>query len=87
MSAKKAAEAFSELKGVILTRQAAKILNCSQGHVRNLVLTGKLRAAKLGDRAMAFYESEVRAYAESQAKARAAGTARGPAPLGFQPDE
>lgn len=85
--AKKRTDEFTELKGVILTRTAAKILGCSQGHVRNLALSGKLPHAKLGDRALAFREADVRAYAESQAKARADGTARGAAPGGFRPDE
>ena len=70
----------------VITRDAAKILNCGVRHVRALAAEGRLRSWKLGPACTVFDLTEVEEYAKSRAKGRKAGTVRGPEPGGFRAD-
>lgn len=69
----------------ITSRDAAEILECSMGHVRNLALKAKLKSWKLGSRFVVFDLQEVKTYKKSMEQWRRAGH-RGKAPGGFKPD-
>lgn len=80
---------LKEPKRTLITcREAAKILGCTMGRVRQLV-RGRiptLWSAKLGPRILVLDAAEVKRLAAARQKARDAGMAKGPPPGGFAPD-
>ena len=77
---------------LISCREAAVILGCTMGRVRQLCRKPEgggdpaLWSKKLGARALVLDLDEVKALANARRKARDAGIQRGPAPRGFRPD-
>ncbi|NBW16854.1 MAG: hypothetical protein EBR82_53645 [Caulobacteraceae bacterium] len=73
-------------------REAAEILGCTMGRVRQLCRKPAsggdpaLWSDKLGARALVLDLDQVQRLAKARRKARDAGLAPGPAPGGFQPD-
>jgi hypothetical protein len=73
-------------------REAAEILDCTMGRVRQLCRKPKgggdpaLWSRKLTGRALVLDLDEVKRLAKARQKARDAGIQRGPAPGGFSPD-
>ena len=76
-----------QANNLILTREAAKILGCSTGHVRSLARSGRLTAFKLGVRTTALSLTEVVAYGKEKAAGRRRGVTPGAKPGGFSPDK
>jgi hypothetical protein len=72
---------------MIVTREAAKILNCSMRHVRTLGSKEILRPFKMGAATTLYRLEEVRAYAKEKADGRKKGKVRGAVPGGFRADE
>ena len=74
-------------------REAAEILDCTMGRVRQLCRKPKkgeaplLWSSRLGARALVLDLEQVKALAKARERARRAGTLPGPAPGGFQPDD
>lgn len=77
---------------LISCREAAEILGCTMGRVRQMCRPQEgsgeplLWSKKLGARALVLDADEVKRLAKARQKARDAGIQRGPAPGGFQPD-
>lgn len=77
---------------LIGTREAAEILQVSQGRIRQLVLPqGKdqkpvLWSGHVGVHTLVVDLAEVQAYAADLEERRKQGKVRGPAPQGFRPD-
>ena len=75
-----------------LCREAAEILGCTMGRVRQLCRKQPdgsppvLWSRKLGARAMVLDRDQVERLAESRQQLRADGKAPGPSPKGFRPD-
>jgi hypothetical protein len=73
-------------------REAATVLGCTMGRVRQLCRAPEgggdpvLWSAKVGARALVLDLEQVKRLAVARQKARDAGIQRGPAPGGFQPD-
>ncbi len=73
-------------------REAAELLGCTMGRVRQLCRTPKgaegpvLWSKKLTDRALALDLAQVKRLAAARQKARDAGIVRGARPGGFAPD-
>jgi len=84
--------ALKEPKRTLCTcREAAKILDCTMGRVRQLCRkpqTGApvLWSAKFNDRALVLDLDEVKRLAKARQKARDAGILPGAKPGGFEPD-
>ena len=68
---------------LIGTREAAKILGCSQPRVRQLVASGGVWSQTVGTLLM-LDRDDVKARAEELSALRLAGKARGPNPRGFR---
>jgi hypothetical protein len=77
---------------LISTVEAAKILDVSQGRVRQLVLPGpkgqapKLWSDHLGPKIIVLDKREVEKLAKEMQRRRDEGRVCGPKPLGFKPD-
>lgn len=69
----------------ISTREAAKTLGMSMGHIRALARKKILHAVAWGP-TLAFSAAEVRAYGREKADGRKRGKIRGALPGGFKPD-
>lgn len=73
-------------------REAAKVLGCTMGRVRQLCRKPSRRtppvlwSAKMGARLLVLDLEQVKRLAAARALARAAHTMRGAAPKGFAPD-
>lgn len=84
--------ALKEPKRTLCTcREAAKILGCTMGRVRQLCRKPKkgdpaLWSAKFNDRALVLDLDEVKLLAKARQKARDAGILPGAKPGGFEPD-
>jgi hypothetical protein len=84
--------ALKEPKRTLCTcREAAKILDCTMGRVRQLCRKPKtgdpvLWSAKFNDRALVLDLDEVKRLAKARQKARDAGILPGARPGGFEPD-
>jgi hypothetical protein len=81
----------AESRRLILTREAAKVLDCGMSNLRWLAKTGKLKTWRLGPRSIAFDLREVIQYkaamAETWRQAKREGRKpRGSEPKGFAPD-
>jgi excisionase family DNA binding protein len=70
---------------LIGTREAAKILGCSQPRVRQLVAAGSVWSETVGTLLM-LDGDEVKSRAAELSAMRQAGKARGPKPSGFRPN-
>lgn len=87
----KVATTPAEPRRLIVTREAAKVLECGMSNLRWLAKTGKLKTWRLGPRSIAFDLEEVIQYkadmAETWRQARKSGRKpRGSEPKGFSPD-
>lgn len=71
---------------LVLTREAAKILDCSMGHVRKLAAAGSIKSWQLGPKSIGYDLAEVVAYRDAKAAGRKAGKVRGARPQGFTAD-
>lgn len=76
---------------LINCREAAEILGCTMGRVRQMARgEGKkpptLWSHKATDRALLFDARQVKQLAEARRRARDAGQMKGPPPGGFEPD-
>ena len=80
-------------RSLITTQQAAKILDVSQGRVRQMVLPGSkgqkpvLWSTHMGLKLIVVDEAEVNRHRDKMAKRRAAGTVRGQPPGGYKTDK
>jgi len=70
----------------IAAREAARILDCSMGHLRSLGRKKVLRTWKLGHSIVLYSLDEVTAYGKEKSVGRRKGTVRGARPQGFSPD-
>lgn len=73
---------------LISCREAAEILGCTMGRIRQMTRAKEpiLWSKKLGARALVLDRDEVVRLAKAREKARQAGIIRGPRPGGFSPD-
>jgi hypothetical protein len=70
----------------VAAREAARILDCSMGHLRALARKEVLRSWKIGPSTVLYSLDEIVAYGTEKAKGRKAGKVRGARPQGFSPD-
>jgi hypothetical protein len=71
---------------LVLTREAAKILECSMRQVRALAVAGKIKSWPLGPKSFAYDLEELQNRKSTLAAGRKAGTIRGALPQGFKAD-
>lgn len=81
----------AESRRLVVTREAAKVLECGMSNLRWLAKTGRLNAWRLGPRTIAFDLDELIQYkaemAETWRQAKKEGRKpRGSEPKGFAPD-
>ena len=80
-------------RSIITTQQAAKILDVTQGRIRQMVLPGSkgqppvLWSTHMGAKLIVVDEAEVKKYRDKMAKRRDAGTVRGQPPGGYKTDK
>ena len=80
-------------RSLITTQQAAKILDVTQGRVRQMVLPGSkgqkpvLWSTHMGMKLIVVDEAEVKKYRDKMAKRRATGKVRGQPPGGYKTDK
>jgi len=70
---------------LVMTREAAKVLDCSMRQVRALAATGRIKSWELGPRSFAYSIDELLAYKAEKTAGRKKGTVRGALPQGFKP--
>jgi hypothetical protein len=70
----------------IAAREAARMLDCSMGHLRALARKEILKSWKLGPSTVLYSLDEVVAYGKEKAEGRRKGKVRGARPQGFSPD-
>jgi excisionase family DNA binding protein len=73
----------TNVAGLVLTREAAKILGCSMRRVRALAAAGTIKSWALGPKSFGYDVEELKAYRDEKAAGRKAGKVRGSHPQGF----
>lgn len=71
---------------LISCREAAEILGCTMGRIRQMARKSQLWSSRLGARSLVLDRDEVKRLATLRQKARDAGAMPGPQPGGFSPD-
>lgn len=71
---------------LISCREAAEILGCTMGRIRQLARNSQIWSRRLGARSLVFDRDEVKRLATLRQKARDAGALPGRHPSGFSPD-